>query len=138
MSDSDPFNAKRELDIGGAYFALQALDDSGISTAHLPYSMRVLLEGALRNCDGFLIREEDVKSIAGWQANSERGEIPFVLLGLFFKISQVFLQLLILQPYVMQWYKWAGIQKKSIHKFQSIWSLTIPFKSTFQDLIPMH
>ncbi len=77
MSDSDPFNAKRELDIGGTYFALQALDDSGISTAHLPYSMRVLLEGALRNCDGFLIREEDVKSIAGWQANSERGEIPF-------------------------------------------------------------
>ena len=77
MSDSDPFNAKRELDIGGAYFALQALDDSGISTAHLPYSMSVLLEGALRNCDGFLIREEDVKSIAGWQANSERGEIPF-------------------------------------------------------------
>ncbi len=77
MSDSDPFNAKRELDIGGAYFALQALDEAGISTAHLPYSMRVLLEGALRNCDGFLIREEDVKSIAGWQANSERGEIPF-------------------------------------------------------------
>lgn len=77
MSDSDPFNAKRELDIGGTYFALQALDEAGISTAHLPYSMRVLLEGALRNCDGFLIREEDVKTIAGWQANSERGEIPF-------------------------------------------------------------
>ena len=77
MSDSDPFNAKRDLDIGGTYFALQALDDSGISTAHLPYSMRVLLEGALRNCDGFLIREEDVKAIAGWEANSERGEIPF-------------------------------------------------------------
>ena len=77
MSESDPFNAKRELDIGGTYFALQALDDSGISTAHLPYSMRVLLEGALRNCDGFLIREEDVKAIAGWEANSERGEIPF-------------------------------------------------------------
>ena len=77
MSESDPFNAKRELDIGGTYFALQALDDSGISTAHLPYSMRVLLEGALRNCDGFLIREEDVKAIAGWEANSVRGEIPF-------------------------------------------------------------
>ena len=77
MSDSDPFNAKRELDIGGAYFALQALDESGITTTHLPYSIRVLLEGALRNCDGFLIRQEDVKAIAGWQANSERGEIPF-------------------------------------------------------------
>ena len=77
MSDSDPFNAKRELGIGGAYFALDALDESGITTTHLPYSIRVLLEGALRNCDGFLIREEDVKAIAGWQANSERGEIPF-------------------------------------------------------------
>ena len=77
MGDSDAFKAERELDIGGAYFALQAHDEAGISTAHLPYSMRVLLEGALRNCDGFLIREEDVKSIAGWQANSERGEIPF-------------------------------------------------------------
>ncbi len=73
----DPFLAKRELEVGGAYFALQALDDAGISTKHLPYSMRVLLEGALRNCDGFLIREEDVKAIAGWQANGERGEIPF-------------------------------------------------------------
>ena len=66
MSELDPFLAKRELEVGGAYYALSALDDSGISTKHLPYSMRVLLEGALRNCDGFLIREEDVKAIAGW------------------------------------------------------------------------
>ena len=64
MSELDPFLAKRELEVGGAYYALSALDDSGISTKHLPYSMRVLLEGALRNCDGFLIREEDVKAIA--------------------------------------------------------------------------
>ena len=63
MSEMDPFLAKRELEVGGAYFALQALDDAGISTQHLPYSMRVLLEGALRNCDGFLIREEDVKEL---------------------------------------------------------------------------
>ena len=77
MSELDPFLAKRELEVGGTYYALSALDDAGISTKHLPYSIRVLLEGALRNCDGFLIREEDVKEIAGWQANGERGEIPF-------------------------------------------------------------
>ena len=77
MSELDPFLAKRELEVGGTYYALSALDDAGISTKHLPYSMRVLLEGALRNCDGFLIREEDVKAIAGWEANGERGEIPF-------------------------------------------------------------
>ena len=77
MSELDPFLAKRELEVGGAYYARSALDDAGISTKHLPYSIRVLLEGALRNCDGFLIREEDVKAIAGWQADGERGEIPF-------------------------------------------------------------
>ena len=77
MSELDPFLAKRELEVGGTYYALSALDDAGIPTKHLPYSMRVLLEGALRNCDGFLIREEDVKAIAGWQANGDRGEIPF-------------------------------------------------------------
>ena len=37
----------------------------------------MLLEGALRNCDGFLITENDVKNIATWTANGERGEIPF-------------------------------------------------------------
>ena len=50
MSELDPFLAKRELEVGGTYYALSALDDAGIPTKHLPYSMRVLLEGALRNC----------------------------------------------------------------------------------------
>ena len=45
MSEVDPFLAKRELEVGGAYYALSALDDAGISTKHLPYSIRVLLEG---------------------------------------------------------------------------------------------
>ena len=44
----------------------------------LPRSIRVLLEGALRNCDGFLVREEDVKNIAAWAPNGEREEIPFM------------------------------------------------------------
>ena len=73
----DPFNARRALPNGGAYFALDALDEAGLSTTALPYSVRVLLEGALRNLDGFLIREEDVRGIASWTADGERGEIPF-------------------------------------------------------------
>ena len=73
----DPFNARRTLPNGGAYFALDALDDAGLDTSSLPYSIRVLLEGALRNLDGFLIRDEDVRGIAAWTANGERGEIPF-------------------------------------------------------------
>ena len=77
MSDSDPFSSKKDFPLGGIYHALDSLDESGIDTSSLPYSIRVLLEGALRNCDGFLITEKDVRNIADWKANGERGEIPF-------------------------------------------------------------
>ena len=77
MSDSDPFSSKKDFPLGGIYHALDSLDESGLDTSSLPYSIRVLLEGALRNCDGFLITEKDVRNIADWKANGERGEIPF-------------------------------------------------------------
>ena len=77
MTTIDTFNAKRELSIGGHYFSLSGLDENGIDTKHLPYSIRILLEGALRGNDGFLVTEQDVRNIASWQANGERGEIPF-------------------------------------------------------------
>ena len=77
MAVLDTFNARTALEVGGEFFALNALDAKGIPTAHLPYSIRVLLEGALRNHDGFLITEQDIRTIAGWTANGERTEIPF-------------------------------------------------------------
>ena len=77
MATIDTFNTKRQLSIGGDYYAISGLDENGIDTSHLPYSIRILLEGALRGNDGFLVTEQDVRNIAGWQANGERGEIPF-------------------------------------------------------------
>ena len=77
MTTIDTFNAKRELSIGGHYYSISGLDENGIDTSHLPYSIRILLEGALRGNDGFLVTEQDVRNIALWQANGERGEIPF-------------------------------------------------------------
>lgn len=77
MTTLDPFNARRSLSVGGDYFALEALDANGLPTASLPYSIRILLEGALRNHDGFLITEDDVRRIAGWTPTGERSEIPF-------------------------------------------------------------
>ena len=77
MATIDTFNTKRQLSIGGDYYSISGLDDIGIDTSHLPYSIRILLEGALRGNDGFLVTEQDVRNIAGWQANGERGEIPF-------------------------------------------------------------
>ena len=77
MATLDPFGARQRLSVGGEYFSLDALDANGIPTAHLPYSVRILLEGALRGHDGFLITEDDIRNIAAWRPNGERGEIPF-------------------------------------------------------------
>ena len=77
MATLDPFNARRTLSVGGEYYALAGLDEQGIDTSALPYSIRILLEGALRGNDGFLVSEKDIRNIAGWTPNGERGEIPF-------------------------------------------------------------
>jgi len=44
----------------------------------LPFSIRVLLESAVRNCDGFLVKREDVESILDWrQTQAQTVEVPF-------------------------------------------------------------
>ncbi len=63
----------------GTIYRLSALEKAGLTQlSRLPYSIRVLLEAALRKHDGFLVRDEDVKNIAGWKPNGERSEIPFI------------------------------------------------------------
>ena len=63
----------------GVIYRLSTLAEKGwCDLDALPFSVRVLLEHALRNCDGFLVTEGDVQNIAGWQPNAERGEIPFI------------------------------------------------------------
>ena len=54
--------------------------------ARLPYSIRTLLESAVRNCDGFRIQEKDVENIFDWEnKQNETVEIAF-------KPSRVILQ----------------------------------------------
>ena len=44
----------------------------------LPFSIRVLLESGVRNCDGFQVKEKDVETILNWQENTGKGlEIAF-------------------------------------------------------------
>ena len=43
----------------------------------LPFSIRVLLESAVRNCDGFQVLETDVQKILQWEKNQGSMEIPF-------------------------------------------------------------
>ena len=45
---------------------------------NLPYTIRILLEAALRKLDGFLVTEDDVKRIAAWSPTQIPKEIPFM------------------------------------------------------------
>ena len=62
-----------------AIFRLDRLEVDGVgSVSRLPFSVRVLLEAALRNLDGYQVREEDVGTLANWNAaNPNPMEIPF-------------------------------------------------------------
>ena len=60
------------------YTRLSALEEQGLTKlADLPYSIRVLLESVLRNCDGFEITENDVKNLAAWSPTGNETSIPF-------------------------------------------------------------
>jgi len=44
----------------------------------LPYSVRILLESAIRNCDEFHIHKKDVENILDWACTRDMSvEIPF-------------------------------------------------------------
>ena len=81
---SDPFGARIPFDLPGAgpatlyslpHFARQ----TNVELERMPYSIRMLLEAALRNCDGFQVTEDDVLRLARRrQAGAEAvREIPF-------------------------------------------------------------
>ncbi|KAG7534275.1 Aconitase A/isopropylmalate dehydratase small subunit swivel domain [Arabidopsis thaliana x Arabidopsis arenosa] len=60
----------------GNFYSLPALNDPRIDS--LPYSVRILLESAIRNCDNFHITKDDVEKIIDWENTSvNKVEIPF-------------------------------------------------------------
>ena len=61
-------------------YSLKKLEDLGhFSLKNVPYSIKVLIESILRQEDGFLITEEDVKNAASWSPNGNADvDIPFI------------------------------------------------------------
>ncbi|KDO54657.1 hypothetical protein CISIN_1g001917mg [Citrus sinensis] len=60
----------------GKFYSLPALNDPRIEK--LPYSIRILLESAIRNCDNFQVKKEDVEKIIDWENSAPKQvEIPF-------------------------------------------------------------
>jgi aconitate hydratase len=78
----DPFHARDLFDTGNGQagiYRLNKLEADGLgAVSKLPFSIRVLLEAVLRNCDGYQVTEDDVKALASWNAAAPaKVEIPF-------------------------------------------------------------
>ena len=83
MASTNPFGAEGTLKTkSGDYklFCLGKLADAKIGEINtLPFSIRVLLEALLRNVDGFVVTEEDVTTLAQWNApKPAEVELPFM------------------------------------------------------------
>ncbi len=78
----DPFQARSTFDTGsgsGYVYRLDTLKARGHDIDRLPYSIKVLLESVLRNCDGFLVTEQDVEKLASYDPKAPaKEEIPFM------------------------------------------------------------
>ncbi|KRX08261.1 Aconitase/3-isopropylmalate dehydratase, swivel [Pseudocohnilembus persalinus] len=80
FSTANPFNKTlKTLSVDGQeykYYSLSQLNDTRYEK--LPYSIRVLLESAVRNCDEFEVKSQDVENILAWEKNASKNiEIPF-------------------------------------------------------------
>jgi aconitate hydratase len=67
------FGSKSSLKVGNKeheIYSLDALDKQGISTKHLPFSLRILLENLLRTEDGRNVTKEEVRALANWNSKS--------------------------------------------------------------------
>ncbi len=81
-SAQDIFGARSSLETGSGpaiLYSLKSLEKAGHSSvARLPFSIKVLLESLLRNCDGTLVTKEDVVALAEWNAKAPAvREVPF-------------------------------------------------------------
>src|SRR6266702_4352081 len=77
----DSFHSRSTLKAAGnnyEIYRLDALDKQGVSTKHLPFSLRILLENLLRTEDGRNVKAEDIRALASWNGKTKsEKEIAF-------------------------------------------------------------
>ncbi len=78
----DPFGALRTLDLdegATAYYDLGVLEEQGlVELDRLPFSIRILLENALRHAGGDYVSQDHVRAVAGWSPTASGADVPFM------------------------------------------------------------
>ncbi|KAF7266235.1 cytoplasmic aconitate hydratase-like [Rhynchophorus ferrugineus] len=81
MAGNNPFNKYlKSVSVEGKEYNYYDVSALGEQYDRLPYSIRILLESALRNCDNFSVNEQDVQNILNWETNQNNKdgiEVPF-------------------------------------------------------------
>jgi len=76
----DIFGIRTKLDGTQAeYYKLETLEKNGVgAVSRLPFSIKVLLESVVRNCNNYDVTEEAVHQLANWKAKEQSlAEVPF-------------------------------------------------------------
>ncbi|MBR07157.1 MAG: aconitate hydratase AcnA [Rickettsiales bacterium] len=59
------------------YYSLQELAEKRPEVKKLPYSIRILLENAIRNYDDFAVTEEHLETLLNWKSTAGKKDIPY-------------------------------------------------------------
>ncbi len=76
MSYSNEKSSK-EIIVNGRTYQYSSLRSLSENIEHLPFSIRILLENALRNYDGFSITDEHIQTLVKWTPQPNDKDIPF-------------------------------------------------------------
>ena len=77
---TDIYNIKKLLSTKNAtytYYSLAELEKQGHGINRLPFSIKILLENALRNFDDFSVTKEHIDTLINWQPKGSDKDIPF-------------------------------------------------------------
>ncbi|NQV41794.1 MAG: aconitate hydratase AcnA [Candidatus Marinimicrobia bacterium] len=78
--ENDLFQIKSTLQLGKtrySYYSLTELKKQGYPIEKFPFSIRILLENALRNFDDFAVTKEAIDTLLNWKPKGSAKEIPF-------------------------------------------------------------
>ncbi len=81
MASFDKRSVAKKLKVNSSPFTIYSLPEfakkRGLDISKLPFSIRILLESALRNFDNYQVTEKDINTIVAWKPNEKKDEIAF-------------------------------------------------------------